>query len=153
MMKVSRATARSLERLPPADFLRITASTRPGIHRERHERAVPKGKAAWANIIASCCIRRSRRPVTDTPRFELLRMRRRPSRTQEEPQSRAVEPASPTTSGSRVTATRTGVVLGSFGASPVAPREEEIRQPVAAVLEEAGCPGRRRSAVCYPGRR
>ena len=38
---------------PP--FLTLTVKSRLGIYRDRHERAMPNSKAAWDNIIASCC--------------------------------------------------------------------------------------------------
>src|SRR5215210_3995262 len=38
---------------PP--FLTLTMKTRLGIYRDHHERVMPKSKAAWGNIIASCC--------------------------------------------------------------------------------------------------
>jgi hypothetical protein len=39
---------------PP--FLTLTVKSRLGIYPDGHERAMPKSKAAWGNIIASCCI-------------------------------------------------------------------------------------------------
>jgi hypothetical protein len=38
---------------PP--FLTLTVKSRLAIYADRHERAMPKSKAAWVNIIASCC--------------------------------------------------------------------------------------------------
>ena len=43
----------SVASYPP--FFTLTVKTRLGIYRDRHERAMPKSKAAWVNIIASCC--------------------------------------------------------------------------------------------------